>query len=190
MDAGGEKMSGRCLPIAGATLIILAAMLLRGTGLSTAAAPDDATAQGPTSQSTSSMKVEGDLVRIEGRYYVVKTAEGKELYLLVNEHTELAGSFKPGDHILIWTSPVEHAIAIRAKVSESVAQPIEIASRHLKGRLIAIRGMYYVILGNDGKERQLLVSDSTELAGEFKPGDMIEVFTAPLEYAVTIKTAQ
>jgi len=68
--------------------------------------------------------------------------------------------------------------------------PVEPASHTFKGRLIAIEGKYYVLRGTDGKELRLLVNQDTELAGEFRPGDEIEVFTAPVEHAVAIKAAQ
>lgn len=38
----------------------------------------------------------------------------KEIRLLVNQNTELAGKFRPGDQIEIFTSPVEHALAIKS----------------------------------------------------------------------------
>jgi len=46
-----------------------------------------------------SMKVEGRLVKIEGRYYVIKDLHGKEVYLLISQDTELAGAFKIGDRV-------------------------------------------------------------------------------------------
>lgn len=60
----------------------------------------------------------------------------------------------------------------------------------MRGKLIGIEGKYYVVMGADGKELRLLVSQDTELAGEFRPGDPIEVFTSPGNHAVAIKTVQ
>lgn len=137
-----------------------------------------------------SMKVEGRLVKIEGRYYVIKDAQGKELYLLISQDTELAGTFKIGDLIEVWTSPIEHAIAIRASHPDQEALAIEIATHTLRGKLIAIEGKYYVLIGADGKEIRLMVNQETELSGEFRPGDEIEVFTSPVEHAVAIKSAK
>ena len=50
--------------------------------------------------------------------------------------------------------------------------------------------MYYIMRGSDGKELRFLVNQDTELAGEFKPGDQIEVYTSPVEHAVAIKAAK
>ncbi len=144
----------------------------------------------PTPQVAASMKVEGRLVKIEGRYYVIKDAQGKELYLLISQDTELAGTFKIGDLIEVWTSPIEHAIAIRASHPDQEALAIEIATHTLRGKLIAIEGKYYVMTGADGKEIRLLVNQDTELSGEFRPGDEIEVFTSPIEHAIAIKSAK
>ena len=136
------------------------------------------------------MKVEGELIKVQGRYYVIKDAQGKEMYLLVGPDTELAGPFKPGDRIEVWTSPIEHAIAIRATSLELDSDRIEAATHSLKGKLIGIEGKYYVIVGADGKEIRLLVDEDTELAGEFRLGERIEVFTSPIEHAVAIKSAK
>lgn len=136
------------------------------------------------------MKVKGELVKVEGRYYVIRDAHGKEMYLLITPDTEIAGSYKPGDRIEVWTSPIEHAIAIRAGSLERDPEQIEAATHSLKGKLISIEGKYYVMVRADGKEIRLLVNHDTELAGEFRPGDQIEAFTSPVEHAVAIKSAK
>lgn len=137
---------------------------------------------------TASMKVEGHLVKIQGRYYVIKDARGKEIYLLISPDTELSGTFNVGDWIEVWTSPIEHAIAIRASAPDDEAPVMETATHTLKGTLLGIEGKYYVMRGADGKDIRLLVNQDTELAGEFSPGDEIEVFTSPVEHAVAIKS--
>ena len=136
------------------------------------------------------MKIEGRLVKIEGRYYVIKDARGKEIFLLISPDTELSGTFNVGDWIDVWTSPIEHAIAIRASILDQEARAIETATHTLRGKLIAIEGNYYVMIGTDGKEIRLLVNQDTELTGEFRPGDQIEVFTSPVEHAVAIRAAK
>lgn len=139
---------------------------------------------------SASMKVEGRLMRIQGRYYVIEDNQGKEIYLLVGQDTELSGVFKIGDRVEVLTSPVEHAIAIRATRPEQESQQIDSATRTITGQLIAIEGKYYVVLDRDGKEIRLLVDQDTELAGEFAPGAIIEVFTSPIEHAVAIRSAK
>ncbi|MDP2381462.1 MAG: hypothetical protein Q8N00_01525 [Nitrospirota bacterium] len=174
-------------------LLLLALTVVRMGGPAPALSQDRSTHQTPAS-AISSMKVEGELIRVEGRYYVIKNTQGKEMYLLVGPDTELAGPFKPGDRIDVWTSPIEHAIAIRStslvQESDRIEDRIEMATHSFKGKLIGIEGKYYVVVGADGKEIRLLVNQNTELAGEFRPGDQIEVFTSPVEHAVAIKSAK
>ena len=148
-----------------------------------------ASTQVPQPPSSPSTKVEGQIVRKQGQYYVIKDSHGKEFYLLVSLDTELSGTFKPGDRVAVWTSPIEHAIAIRAIHSESAKEEFATATHVLKGELTGIEGNYYVILGPDGKELHVLVDEDTELTGRFEPGDRIEVFTSPLEHAIAIKAA-
>lgn len=166
--------------------------LVAGVLFAVAAYATEARAQLSSSRSpgVASMKVEGRLVKIEGRYYVIKDRQGKELYLLISKDTELAGALKIGDQVEVWTSPIEHAIAIRGGNTDSDALPVETASHTFNGRLMAIEGKYYVVRGADGKELRLLVNQDTELSGEFRPGDQIEVFTSPVEHAVAIKAAE
>jgi hypothetical protein len=176
------------------TLVLLLALTVVRMGGPAPATPQDRSTHQTPSSAVSSLKVEGELIKIEGRYYVIKNAQGKEMYLLVGPDTELAGPFKPGDRIEVWTSPIEHAIAIRSTSlvleSERIEERIEMATHSLKGKLIGIEGKYYVVVGADGKEIRLLVNQDTELAGEFRPGDQIEVFTSPVEHAVAIKSAK
>lgn len=142
------------------------------------------------SPGASSMKVEGRLMKVQGRYYVIEDSQGKEIYLLVSQDTELSGAFKVGDHIEVLTSPIEHAIAIRAALPEQESPAVDTATRTITGKLIATEGKYYVMLDRAGKEIRLLVNQDTELAGEFSPGDTIEVFTSPIEHAVAIRSAK
>jgi len=176
------------------TLLFLLTLTLVRMADPTPALPQGTSARHAPSSAIPSMKVDGELVKVEGRYYVIKDAHGKEMYLLVTPDTELAGPFKPGDRIEVWTSPIEHAIAIRADYPDLDAdldtERVEAATHILKGKLTGIEGKYYVMVGADGKEIRLLVNQNTELAGEFRPGDQIEVFTSPVEYAVAIKSTK
>jgi hypothetical protein len=88
----------------------------------------------------------------------------------------------------VWASPVEHALAIRAVPSEP--ERLEAASQVIRGTLLKIEGQYYVLLDSKAKELRLLVSKDTELTGQFRPGDHIEVFTSPVEHALAIKAAK
>jgi hypothetical protein len=146
-------------------------------------------AQPSPSSNVASMKVEGRLIKIQGRYYVIEDSQGKEIYLMVSQDTELSGTFNVGDRVAIWTSPIEYAIAIRATALDQESHTISAATRTISGQLIAIEGKYYVMLDREGKEIRLLVNQDTELAGEFAAGDQIEVFTSPIEHAVAIKAA-
>ena len=137
-----------------------------------------------------SKKIEGQLVEIRGSYYVVKNEEGKEIYLLISQDTNLGDAVTIGDHIAVWTSPIEHAIAIRASVLEGERAAVDTATRSIKGELVTIEGKYYVMRDSEGKQIRLLVTEDTELAGAFVPGDQIEVFTAPVEHAVAIRAAK
>lgn len=148
--------------------------------LESVAWPQNLSTQQSQWSEAASMKIEGELLKIVGQYYVIKDDQGKETYLLITQSTKLSGSYKPGDRIEVWTSPIEHAVAIRADIQNRDDLAMESATYSYRGKLINIEGRYYVLAGADGKEKHFLIDLNTELAGEFRPGDQIEVLSSPL----------
>jgi hypothetical protein len=61
----------------------------------------------------SSKTVQGEVLRIEGEFYVVKEASGKEVRLHVNKDTRLDGAPKAGDKIEAQTTADGHATSIK-----------------------------------------------------------------------------
>jgi hypothetical protein len=57
--------------------------------------------------------VKGDLLRIDGDFYVVKEPSGKEVRLHVDGTSKLEGSFKAGDKIEAEASAKGHALSIK-----------------------------------------------------------------------------
>ena len=145
-------------------------------------------AEGPASTGTPYKTVKGELVRIEGRYYVLKDDQGKEMHLLVSPDTVAQGSFKTGDRVEVAASPIEHAMFIKPLSQRHVAIDLEAATRTIRGRLIKIEGKYYVLKDAAGREFRLLVTASTEMVGAFTPGDDLEVAVSPVEHAMSIRS--
>ena len=57
--------------------------------------------------------IKGDLLRIDGEFYVVKDTSGKEVRLHVDGTTKLEGTFKAGDKIEAQASDKGHALSIK-----------------------------------------------------------------------------
>ena len=57
--------------------------------------------------------VDGDLLKIDGEFYVVKDASGKEVRLHVDGTSKLEGTFKAGDKIEAQASDKGHALSIK-----------------------------------------------------------------------------
>jgi hypothetical protein len=57
--------------------------------------------------------VTGDLLKIDGEFYVVKEASGKEVRLHVDKTSKLEGTFKAGDKIEAQASEKGHALSIK-----------------------------------------------------------------------------
>jgi len=94
-------------------LLGFAAILSLGMAPLTYAA-EPMTAPGePEMTAPGSRIVTGDLLRIDGEFYVVKEASGKEVRLHVDRTSKLEGSFKAGDKIEAQASPQGHALSIK-----------------------------------------------------------------------------
>jgi len=57
--------------------------------------------------------VKGDVLKMDGEFYVVKDMAGKEIRLHVDKSTELEGSFKAGDQIEARATEKDHALSIK-----------------------------------------------------------------------------
>ena len=60
-----------------------------------------------------SQAVKGDLLKIDGEFYVVKDTSGKEVRLHVDTTSRLEGTFKAGDKIEAQASDKGHALSIK-----------------------------------------------------------------------------
>ena len=59
----------------------------------------------------------------------------------------------------------------------------------IKGELVRVEGENYFVKGKDSKEVRLHVDKTTQLGGNFKAGDQIEVLHTEKDHAVSIKHA-
>ena len=59
------------------------------------------------------LTVKGDLLRIDGDFYVVKDRAGKEIRLHVDKTSQLDGTFRAGDKIEAQATETGHAKSIR-----------------------------------------------------------------------------
>lgn len=60
-----------------------------------------------------SQTVQGDLLKIDGEFYVVKDMAGKETRLHVDKTTLLDGTIKVGDKVEVQATEKDHAFSIR-----------------------------------------------------------------------------
>ncbi|MEK7236805.1 MAG: hypothetical protein AAB242_09290 [Nitrospirota bacterium] len=57
--------------------------------------------------------VSGDLLKIDGEFYVVKDMTGKEIRLHVDKTTTLDGAIKVGDKVEAQATEKNHAVSVR-----------------------------------------------------------------------------
>jgi len=78
--------------------------------LSPMRAPTVMAASGDTA-APGSQAIKGDLLKIDGEFYVVKKASGKEVRLHVDKTSKVEGELKPGDKIEAQASEKGHALS-------------------------------------------------------------------------------
>jgi len=87
-------------------LCILAIALSAGITSVTNAADNPAAAASETA-------IKGDLLKIDGEFYVVKDTTGKEIRLHVDKTTKMDGTFKAGDKVEVQATDKDHAVSIK-----------------------------------------------------------------------------
>ena len=95
------------------------AMILSAGMASLSYAAGDMAAPGEMAAPGSQAVVKGDLLKIDGEFYVVKDMSGKEIRLHVDKTSKLEGAFKAGDKIEAQASEKNHAVSMKH------AQPTE-----------------------------------------------------------------
>jgi len=130
--------------------------------------------------------VKGQLMQIEGEFYVVKDAEGKDVRVHVDKSTKMDGAFHVGDNIEVQRNLQGHAMAIKA-ASKSSSQPsastssgtgassserivkdeqvsLSGAKQAVRGEVLKIEGDTYLIKDGQGNEVRLTVNANTRMS--------------------------
>jgi len=130
--------------------------------------------------------VKGELMQIEGDFYVLKDAEGKEVRVHVDKGTKMQGAFTVGDTLEVKRTLPGHALEIRksasalsapassassgtgAGSSERIVKDEQVtlggAKQAVRGEVLRIEGENnYVIKDGHGNEVRLAVNQNTRM---------------------------
>jgi len=127
--------------------------------------------------------VEGEVLRFEGNYYVVKDLNGKNVRLYIDRATKVDANLSPGDKIVARTATVP---VDAAPYATSVAKLG--TTRTVDGAILMIEGDYFVIKDANGKEVRVYVDSATKKDSSIKVGDRIvaQIAEIPDAYASAI----
>ncbi len=127
--------------------------------------------------------LEGEVLRFEGNYYVVKDIAGKQVRLYTDTSTKIDGNLSPGDKIVARTAAMPAQAVPYATSINKVDNP-----RMLEGRVVSINQGYYVIEDGNGKEVRVYADSGTSTDGPLQIGDKVIAHTAqiPDAYADSI----
>ena len=129
--------------------------------------------------------VKGELMQIDGQYYVIKDAEGKEVRVHVDKGTKMDGTFNVGDILEVNRTLPGHALEVR-KASSPMKTPESSASsgtgkgsserivkdeqvtlsgakQAVRGEILKVEGENYVIKDGHGNEVRLAVNQNTRM---------------------------
>jgi hypothetical protein len=129
--------------------------------------------------------VKGELMKIEGEFYTVRDAEGKEIRVHVDKGTKMDGSFSIGDLIEVQRTLPGHALAIKKASGPMITSPssssagmgpasgsqivkdeqvtLSGAKQAVRGEVLKIDGNDYVIKDGHGNEVRLAVNKNTRM---------------------------
>jgi exosome complex RNA-binding protein Csl4 len=130
--------------------------------------------------------VNGDLLKIDGEFYVLHDITGKEIRLHVDQDTKTDGGFKTGDKVEAQVTDKGHAFSMK-HVNVASGAIAAVDPRTVNGDMLKIDGEFYVVHDMTGKEIRLHVDKDTKLDGDFKTGDKIEAQVTAKGHAVSMK---
>ena len=127
--------------------------------------------------------VEGEVLRFEGNYYVVRDITGKQIRLYTDKTTKLDGNLSPGDKVVARTAAIPADAVPYAVSINKLGSP-----RMLEGRVVSINKGFYVIEDPDGKEVRVYADSGTNTDSALQVGDKVIAHTAqiPDAYADSI----
>ena len=100
-------------------LVFLLAAIMMSIGVASLSFAGGAMAEKAEGVAPTPQALQGELLAIEGEFYVVKDQAGKEVRLHVDKSTEMIGSIAVGTTIQVKKTPTGHAISLEAvKVKE------------------------------------------------------------------------
>ena len=129
--------------------------------------------------------VKGELMQIEGEFYILKDAEGKEVRVHVDKGTKMQGAFTVGDILEVNRTLPGHALEVRKSAtalstpsssassgsgpgsSERIIKDEQVslggAKQAVRGEVLRIEGENYVIKDGHGNEVRLAVNQNTRM---------------------------
>jgi hypothetical protein len=126
--------------------------------------------------------VKGELMQIEGEFYVIRDAEGKNVRVHVDKGTKMEDAVKVGDFIEAKRTLQGHAVSIRQASSAPVTSPSSAsagagptqtikdeqvtlggAKQAIRGEVLKVDGQNYIVKDGHGNEVKFAVNQNTRL---------------------------
>jgi hypothetical protein len=143
--------------------------------------------------------VKGVLMQIEGDYYILQDAEGKNVRVHVDKSTKMDGAFRIGDVVEVQRTLPGHAIAIRPASSPLNVGPSSASSgmgssdrlitdpqvtlggakQTVRGEVLKIDGDKYFVRDGHGNEVRLAVNQNTRILCGADQGSVSSLMPAP-----------
>jgi hypothetical protein len=145
--------------------------------------------------------VRGELMKIEGEFYTVRDAEGKEIRVHVDKGTKMDGAFSIGDMIEVQRTLPGHALAIKKALGPAITSPsssssgmgpasggqiikdeqvtLSGAKQAVRGEVLKIEGNDYVIKDGHGNEVRLAVNKNTRMFCGPRQGSVTSLMPEP-----------
>jgi len=145
--------------------------------------------------------VKGELMQIEGEFYTVRDAEGKEVRVHVDKGTKMESAFSVGDMIEVQRTLPGHAVSIKKASGPMISSPASSSSgmgpassntiikdeqvtlsgakQAVRGEVLKIEGNDYVIKDGHGNEVRLAINKNTRMFCGAREGSLTGLLPDP-----------
>jgi uncharacterized protein YdeI (BOF family) len=116
---------------------------------------------------------QGDVIRTDGNWYVVRDSMGKEMRIRFDSMTRGDGTISAGDRIVLFTNPMPPDVPYATTVYRYPSPNI------IQGEIVRIEGTCYAVRDNTGREICLYSNPTTLWNDRVVIGDRIIAYTDP-----------
>jgi hypothetical protein len=135
-------------------------------------------AAAPTRDKTASLRIEGEVVKKDATYYVIRERSGRETRLNINPNTKVEDIPNIGDKVAATIEPLPSevhtkSLEVTKQASQADSAKTEATPEVVEGEIRDIRGENFVVQDIKGQQIKLHVDNHTKKDSNLSVGDHV-----------------